>query len=286
MKKLRISILLIAFVFSLSHTQSYYPLELNNRWDYYRSWWEPGGYSSSDSFSVRVIGDTVLSGNSHYYILNRSDLTMRDGFYLVRADSSYVYYYFDSQEVPYYKLDATIGEQWNAGIEVITLEAIDSTYLFNTFSRNLVYRIDGLILRWVTLSDKFGPLSYWSTGEPPGTCYESIDLMGCVLSNVQYGTLLEISGSGESKIYFELFQNYPNPFNHTTLIQYELEKEMNVELVLYNIIGERVKCLYKGNQSRGRYKISLNSNNLVSGLYIYSLKSDEGILYKKCLFIK
>ena len=94
MKKVILYVSITFFCFHYSYSQNFYPLEINNRWDYSRSIWESGSYSSSDSFSVKVIGDTLMPNNQTYYILSRNEVSGYGGeFNLVRVDSNFIYYY-------------------------------------------------------------------------------------------------------------------------------------------------------------------------------------------------
>ena len=224
-----------------------------------------------------------MPNNTLYYQLSRGDLT---SYSLVRVDSNFIYYYIGITEIPFYNLNATVGEQWTAYINTVELVRVDTINRFNQISIEKEFRVDGLELRYVTFSDKFGPVTYHSTGEPPGTTYENIYLMGCLLSNTQYGTLLSISQLIQNPGHFDLYQNYPNPFNNSTTIIYQIFRGMNLEIVLYNVKGERIKLLYEGYKSAGVYKIQLGASDLASGLYFYELKSDREVLTKKCLLIK
>ena len=89
---------------------------------------------------------------------------------------------------------------------------------------------------------------------------------------------------------FNLEQNYPNPFNPTTKIRYSINKSGSVKLDIYNIIGKHVINLVNKYQSAGNYEVEFSSNNTIetlsSGLYIYSLETDNKILSKKMLLLK
>lgn len=90
-----------------------------------------------------------------------------------------------------------------------------------------------------------------------------------------------------------LKQNYPNPFNHKTMIQYSLfgHSERQVELLIYNILGERISTLVSDHQPGGDHTTwwdgTDNSGDTVpSGIYFYVLKADGQRIVKKMLFLK
>ena len=87
--------------------------------------------------------------------------------------------------------------------------------------------------------------------------------------------------------------NYPNPFNPTTMIQYVLTEESQVNLRVYNIIGQEVKTLVSETQGAGTKTIMWDASEMVSGTYFCRLEatgiSDPGhsvVLMKRMLFIK
>jgi len=77
---------------------------------------------------------------------------------------------------------------------------------------------------------------------------------------------------------FELFQNYPNPFNFGTLIKYALPEESEVKIVVYNLLGQKVRVLVEDVQEPGYYTISWNGKNdnsetVGSGIYFYRIQA-------------
>ncbi len=85
---------------------------------------------------------------------------------------------------------------------------------------------------------------------------------------------------------FELKQNYPNPFNPSTLIQYGLPERSFVEISVYNILGNKIASLVNSTQDAGMHSIRFDGSRLPSGIYIYSLKTGNGIIARKMLLIK
>ena len=84
---------------------------------------------------------------------------------------------------------------------------------------------------------------------------------------------------------FFLSQNYPNPFNPITTIVYRLSTAANVELSIYNLIGQRVATLVSANQAAGNYKVRWNAAGFASGIYLYKLKTDNGFIQSKKLIL-
>ncbi|MCD6441528.1 MAG: T9SS type A sorting domain-containing protein [Candidatus Marinimicrobia bacterium] len=90
---------------------------------------------------------------------------------------------------------------------------------------------------------------------------------------------------------FALKQNYPNPFNSSTAIRYQLPRTADVRIEVYNLIGEKVRTLYRGVQAAGYYTTDWNglsdTNRLLpSGVYIYRMISDEFTATEKMMYLK
>ncbi|PID28433.1 MAG: hypothetical protein CSB55_04555, partial [Candidatus Cloacimonadota bacterium] len=88
-----------------------------------------------------------------------------------------------------------------------------------------------------------------------------------------------------------LDQNFPNPFNPTTLFSFNLKKEGNIELVVYNVKGQEVKVLAKGHHTSGEHKVQWNGddqngNKVSSGVYFYRLRTSDQTFVKKALLMK
>jgi len=85
---------------------------------------------------------------------------------------------------------------------------------------------------------------------------------------------------------YSLSQNYPNPFNPTTTIQFSLEEKINVELSIYNILGEKIRTLFNDEMNSGQYKIVFDGSNLASGIYFYRIQAGKFLQTKKMILMK
>jgi hypothetical protein len=90
---------------------------------------------------------------------------------------------------------------------------------------------------------------------------------------------------------FSLKQNYPNPFNPGTVIEYSLPKGSSVEIVVYNILGQKVRTLLDECQRAGRHRVLWDGRDdkgkeVSSGIYLYRIKTSEFAQTKKMVLLR
>ncbi|GAB5410377.1 MAG: hypothetical protein BalsKO_27420 [Balneolaceae bacterium] len=85
---------------------------------------------------------------------------------------------------------------------------------------------------------------------------------------------------------FKLSQNYPNPFNPSTNISFELPSSGEVDLKVYNLLGQEVATLVNHRMNSGSHTIKFDASRLASGVYIYRLMSGGLTQAKKMMLIK
>jgi len=85
---------------------------------------------------------------------------------------------------------------------------------------------------------------------------------------------------------FELKQNFPNPFNPATNIRYSVPVTSKVTLRLFDILGREVQTLVSSIQVPGTYTVTLNAQNLSTGVYFYQIKAGNFAETKKLLLLK
>jgi len=92
------------------------------------------------------------------------------------------------------------------------------------------------------------------------------------------------SGTGNIKK-IELV-NYPNPFNPVTTIKYTVLSRGEVNLSIFNILGERLKEIVNETEDEGIYKVNVDMSRFSSGVYIYRIITPDYSLSKKMILIK
>lgn len=86
---------------------------------------------------------------------------------------------------------------------------------------------------------------------------------------------------------FRLYQNYPNPFNPTTNIQFDLARNANVTLKIYNVAGQEVATLFSNAAlSAGVQTVTFDATNLSSGVYVYRINVDGVTSARKMVLMK
>lgn len=83
-----------------------------------------------------------------------------------------------------------------------------------------------------------------------------------------------------------LYQNYPNPFNPVTHIRFDIVKAGIVKISVYNINGQKVVELVDRQMKAGKHTVEFDGSILNSGLYYYTLETDDIVSTKKMLIIK
>lgn len=83
-----------------------------------------------------------------------------------------------------------------------------------------------------------------------------------------------------------LYQNNPNPFNPKTIIKYYIQNTSFVSIKIYDILGKEIQSLVNKIQNSGIHEISFDGSNLSSGIYYYSIISNNYKDTKKMLLIK
>jgi hypothetical protein len=90
---------------------------------------------------------------------------------------------------------------------------------------------------------------------------------------------------------YRLSQNYPNPFNPQTSIQFSCPNLGWVRLDVYNLLGQRVTTLVDGIYQGGTYNVNWEGVDdrglsVASGVYIYSLMTNDTRIARKMLLIR
>lgn len=79
---------------------------------------------------------------------------------------------------------------------------------------------------------------------------------------------------------------YPNPFSTTTTLAVNLTSTQKVRIDVYNVVGENVYSIDKGQLSTGEHKVVISADELPSGVYFVTLTTNEGRISKRVVVNK
>jgi len=126
--------------------------------------------------------------------------------------------------------------------------------------------------------------NYTINGKPTKLTFDPDNLIMKTVNSVTFDSTSTPETSGN----YSLRQNYPNPFSRSTLIRYQLQNESNVVLKIYDPLGREIAVLENERKSAGYYNVTFSASqmNLPSGVYFYSLQTDNYKETKKMVFVK
>jgi hypothetical protein len=97
---------------------------------------------------------------------------------------------------------------------------------------------------------------------------------------------VSLSGPGELPQEYALHQNFPNPFNPTTTIAFSLPNAGNVNLSVFNVLGQKVATLKNGEMEAGNHTITWDASQQASGVYFYRLEANDYSKTIKAMLLK
>jgi len=122
------------------------------------------------------------------------------------------------------------------------------------------------------------------SGRMPYGPFWAVRTLGGISYHANIGGLNSISSEIPSA--FSLKQNYPNPFNPSTTIEFDIPDASYVTLKIYNSLGEEVAVLVNEKLKSGKYEYKFKADMLPSGIYFYTLETDNFRQTKKMILIK
>jgi hypothetical protein len=130
----------------------------------------------------------------------------------------------------------------------------------------------------------------WDKNDGDRIVYDNLNPQSIHGAIVMYNRCV-LSKEGDEEILttpvnFALEQNYPNPFNPTTTINYSIPEAGNVELKVFDVLGNEVATLVNEEKTAGNYIANFNASSFASGIYIYTLRTNSFVQTKKMILMK
>jgi hypothetical protein len=290
--KANVKIKLILFCFFLFTCHNHYaqdvaPLKLDNIWVYNLITYKVRISIIDTNHTIDTIKYfTQLYSNSYSSYLEYLRLN-NEGYYVTYEDTSYP---APNNERLYYKKNAVKGDTWivpRYGLSFVytVLDTVRQSVFGQEVTVKYLEIDSGLILLYEWWTEEFGNLA---SQQFPFTGFMHV-LDGCVIDGVVYGDTAFVTDTddGIEQINdFTLEQNYPNPFNPETKIEYNISTAGNVQLSIYNSIGEEIIKLLNEWHISGKYSVEFQAKDLPSGVYFYRIQLGNKSIIKKMMLVK
>jgi len=247
-----------------------------------------GGADCDDGYSVQQTSDGgyIVVGRTFSFSIDVSDV------YLIKTNAS-----GDTLWTRIYG-----GTDWDAGYSV--QQTSDGGYIIvgRTYGAG---GFDAYLIKTNASGDTLWTRTYGGGGDEESSSVQQTSDGGYII--VGY---TESYGAGGADVYlikikpeeggieedintgsFSLSSADPNPFTTKTTVRYELERAVNVNVSIYNMLGQRVRDLYLGRQSSGVHYVDWDGSGdvkgkLSTGIYFLRIEAGDKKASRKVMFVR
>ena len=85
---------------------------------------------------------------------------------------------------------------------------------------------------------------------------------------------------------YKLYQNVPNPFNVTTAIKFYVPEDVEVQISVYNMLGEHVADVVNDIFNTGKHEVTFNASKLGQGTYFVRMTTEGFTATKNMNIVK
>jgi hypothetical protein len=145
------------------------------------------------------------------------------------------------------------------------------------------------VLIIVNIDDPHNPLfatTYPAQGNDVAVDGDYIYLAeGTAFTILRY-TTTAIDKIDEIPLAFSLAPAYPNPFNASTTIRYDLPKQSDIIIAIFDLLGRKVETLMNGIQPPGSHSVVWDAKDAASGVYFYRIEAEDYTQTRKCVLLR
>ena len=288
-KNILLLTLFIYFTSNLLNAQeplSFFPHNVDDRWDYYEEWGGQPNY-----FSLTITRDSIGNDSSHSIFYNNE---LEPRYKIDTLNNVFQYPNNNFQNYLRYKLDADSGAVWTVRPfpnfrSWAWVAYVESAYVFSQPTVIKIFRYSPghpdsttVFLEEDWLASGFGLIYHWQ--EPN----DFTSLLGCIIEGDTFGNITNVEQHNKSNIItdYQLKQNYPNPFNPVSKIKFSIPRSEVVQINVYDVLGKEIKTLLNEYKQAGTYEIEFDATSLPSGVYFYRMISGGYAETKKMLLLR
>lgn len=238
-----------------------YPIQGNDNPQFLLMKGDRSGNIKTNNYALRL--NTIQNKNYLEFIAHLESGTLRSvtsSFEVPQNQWSFIAVYYDYTNSKIYL--------WN---DETTVPADTFNFTADLFSNNNKL--------YIGTSGENGFKRFWGR-------IDDVRISNKVSDIIDNTTNIELSDINSHPFKFILNQNYPNPFNPETTIRFSLLEKGFTKLDVYNLLGEHIFNLVRGEIASGEHTIHFNASNLPSGIYFYKLQQGSHSDLKKMILLK
>ncbi|MDA3861704.1 MAG: T9SS type A sorting domain-containing protein [Melioribacteraceae bacterium] len=292
-----------------------YRVDIDSSWSdinvlYYSAYCQNPQFFETISDSQQPLGisfETIVDGKTKILYYN---------FLSEYGNNSLALEYYNNSEVETSNFSsylADTGISWGPAFMSVPNSAKmirnDSTFILVPTEYMGFETYDEVPVKYSNSKHRLGNLGFRSMFDITYTIWEDSSSNGKInlFGKGRYETVVGVDDENIIPIKFNLEQNYPNPFNPSTTIKYSIpsknvipnpqmgeesseisssDRNDNVKLVVYDILGREVATLVNKEQSPGNYSVQFDASYLTSGIYFSRLQSGSFVDTKKMVLLQ
>ncbi|MBC8322744.1 MAG: T9SS type A sorting domain-containing protein [Candidatus Marinimicrobia bacterium] len=231
-------------------------------------------WASDAKFRFIPIATDPISGDLYYFLGDSLDLNYDPNYELGFSANLKKLYPINENSISMYSI--------TGALDSLDMPTNDDTAAV-AIHRELPSGAKVVFLGYDPLSLNTSPLYFWIGISLVGTLTKALDWL--------HRGSVSIDPAISMPEKFRLHHNYPNPFNPITNIHYELHKNTEVKITIYDVLGRVVRKLVNGKQVSGKHKVMWNGTNdlgqpVSAGVYFYKMEAGDVVKTRKMVLLK
>ena len=188
---------------------------------------------------------------------------------------------WETLRMKFHPMTRTFGKQTNGAFTSSDLPDLGNPDWFFTRATGSGYLLDGHI--YLAHTGVEMDEEVWLTQQ--GVIEGKDDVVEAAIEWINNASSIKNNENGIIRDY-RLDQNFPNPFNPLTKIEYSIPQSSEVEIKVFDVLGNELETLINEEKPAGTYEITWDATNLPSGVYFYQLRAGSFVETKKMILLK
>ncbi len=259
---------------------------------------------SGTSVATPIVAGIIGQLLSYYPFLSNSQvrrIIIESGNSVLEPDNKHGYGLLSAIRAINFPNIHIINRQWilnksfiDKNVDINSVKIFYKLNQFGFIENAVENQIDRFVFSFPQFSEEDSIQFYFSYGDMSGNEFREPEIKNYQFSYgsndiyLNTGTDVLNTYSPRKNI---IFPNFPNPFSTSTTIRYDTIEKQNVSIIIYNVLGEKVKNLFRGFSKKGMNFVQWNGRDnsgrlSASGIYIYVINISGQMFFGKLVYLK